>query len=56
MFDHRSTSSKTLIRSKNFVTGDESSSSEGASEGGTDKNGGYNADKELPMSDREGII
>ena len=52
MVDHGSTESKNILRSKNVGTDDESSSSEGASEGDTDKNDGYDADKELPMSDR----
>ena len=54
MVKHRSTVSNTLLRSKHVVTEDESSSSEGASERDSDKQNGYDAHKELPMSDREG--
>ena len=56
MVEHGSTSSKTLLRSKHVVTNDESPSSEGASEGGTDKDNGYNADEGLPISDRKGLL
>ena len=40
MVEHGSTASKTLLRSENVVTDDESPSSEGASEGNTDKHDG----------------
>ena len=55
MIEHESTSSKTLLHSDNIVTEYESSSSEGASEGDTNKHNGYDADEELPMSDQEGV-
>ena len=43
--------SKTLLPSEHIFTYNESSSSEGGSEGGTNKHNGYDIDKELPMSD-----
>ena len=49
--EHGTATSTSLLRSEHIVTEDEESSSEGASEGDAD---GYNADEELPMSDREG--
>ena len=52
MFEHESTASKTLLRSEHVVTDDESPYSEGASEGYTDEDDGYDADEGLPMSDR----
>ena len=55
MVEHRSTASKTLLCSEHIVTNDESSSSEGASEGDTNGHDVYDADKELHMSDREGV-
>ena len=56
MVEHRSTASKTLLRSEHVVTDNESPFSEGASEGDTDEDDGYNADEGLPMSDLEGVI
>ena len=55
MVEHGSTAYNTLLRSEHIVTDNESSSSEGASEGDTNKRDGYNADKDLPMSDKEGV-
>ena len=52
MVEHRSTASKTLVRSEHVVTDDESSSSEKASEGGTNEHDGYNTYEQLPMSDQ----
>ena len=49
MVEHGSRASNTLLRSKQVVTDDESSSSEGAQEGDTRKHNGYEADEELPM-------
>ena len=51
-----STAYKTLQRSDHIVTDNELPSSEGVSEGDTDEHDGYDADKELPMYDREGGI
>ena len=56
MVEHWSTASNTLLQSEHIVTDNESPSSEGASEGDTDKHDGYDADEEIPMSDREGVI
>ena len=46
-----STASKNLLLSEHVFTDDEFPSSEGASEGDTNKNDGYDTDKDLPMSD-----
>ena len=54
MVEHGSTASKILLCSKHVITDNESSSSEGASEGYANENDGYNVDKELPMYDQEG--
>ena len=54
--DHGSTASKTLLRSDHIVTDNELSSSEGGSEEDINKHDWYDADKELPMSDQEGVI
>ena len=51
MVEHGSTASKSLLRSEYVVTDDESPSSEGAPEGETDENDGYDADEGIPMSD-----
>ena len=56
MVEHSITTSKTPLFSEHVVTDDESSSSEGASEGGTDDHDGYDPDKELLISDQEGVI
>ena len=56
MVEHRSGASKTLLRFEHVVTDNESSSSEGASEGDTYEHDRYNADKEITMSDQEGVI
>ena len=56
MVEHGSTASKTLLCSEHVVTDDESPSSEGSPEGGTDEDNGYNEDEGLPVSDREGVI
>ena len=55
MVENGSTTSKTLPPSEHVVTEYESSYSEGESEGDTDEHDGYNADKELPISDKEGV-
>ena len=52
MVEHGSTASKTLLLSEHVVTDDESPSSKGSSEGGTDEYDGYDADEEPPMSDQ----
>ena len=52
--EHGNKTSTSLLRSEHVVTEDEASSSEGASEGDADEDDGYDADEELPMSDREG--
>ena len=51
MVEHGSTASKTLLRSEHVVTDNGSPSSEGASEGDTDENDGYDAYGGIPMSD-----
>ena len=56
MVEHGITASKTLLRSEHVVTDDESPSSEGASEGGTNEHNGYDSDEDLPMSDQDGVI